>query len=341
MLNGFRLAPVMVVAAAVVTFAGILVYGYHESNKAPDGPVPLVKAPTEPVRIRPEDAGGLQVPFQDLEIYGQEMEGEDATGQSAARDTTATQQEKIAPMETLMAENASFAEAEPPGQKHDGAMEDLMAASEADQKTDADDPDRQETVRDIAPPVREAPAITSQSEKFVAPAEESRRFAETANVEPEKSAKTLSVAQKPTKSSAVTAPVIKETDKKASVSHSSTMKDEKKSTKNAEQTLVKIHPTSSVIPHKPKPKLVTGAGYRVQLGSLRDTELARKEWSRLQKLFPDQLAALDLKLQSVDLGDRGTYHRIQAGPVAKNVADSICKEIKARNSGGCLVVKEK
>lgn len=38
--------------------------------------------------------------------------------------------------------------------------------------------------------------------------------------------------------------------------------------------------------------------------------------------------------------DRGTFYRIQAGPISKDSADEICREIKAITPVGCLVVKK-
>ncbi|MCB1721141.1 MAG: SPOR domain-containing protein [Alphaproteobacteria bacterium] len=39
------------------------------------------------------------------------------------------------------------------------------------------------------------------------------------------------------------------------------------------------------------------------------------------------------------MGERGTYYRIQAGPMSRASASDICDSIKAQKPGGCLVTQ--
>ncbi|MEK9901070.1 MAG: SPOR domain-containing protein [Rhodospirillaceae bacterium] len=89
---------------------------------------------------------------------------------------------------------------------------------------------------------------------------------------------------------------------------------------------------------KPKPATpVTGGGWRVQLAAVSSQDRARSEWSRIQSRNNDILGSLDLNVQSVKL-DRGTFYRIQAGPLAdRAAASSLCGQLKRRNQD-CLVV---
>jgi hypothetical protein len=80
-------------------------------------------------------------------------------------------------------------------------------------------------------------------------------------------------------------------------------------------------------------------GYRLQLGSVRTPERARREWERLESQNGDVLNKLAYVAARVDLGDRGIFYRIQAGPVADAAtADRACKELKRRGVG-CLLIK--
>ncbi|HYM01932.1 MAG TPA: SPOR domain-containing protein [Stellaceae bacterium] len=82
-----------------------------------------------------------------------------------------------------------------------------------------------------------------------------------------------------------------------------------------------------------------GAGYRLQLGSVRTPEGAKHEWEHLKRTNGDVLGALGFAAQRVDLGDRGVFYRIQAGPVADEAtAERNCAELK-RRSIGCIIVK--
>lgn len=89
---------------------------------------------------------------------------------------------------------------------------------------------------------------------------------------------------------------------------------------------------------KPEPATpVTGGGWRVQLAAVSSQDRARSEWSRIQSRNNDILGSLDLNVQSVKL-DRGTFYRIQAGPLAdRAAASSLCSQLKSRNQD-CLVV---
>jgi len=89
---------------------------------------------------------------------------------------------------------------------------------------------------------------------------------------------------------------------------------------------------------KPEPATpVTGGGWRVQLAAVSSQDRARSEWSRIQSRNNDILGSLDLNVQSVKL-DRGTFYRIQAGPLAdRAAASSLCSQLKSHNQD-CLVV---
>jgi len=89
----------------------------------------------------------------------------------------------------------------------------------------------------------------------------------------------------------------------------------------------------------PPASAALGKGYRLQLGSVRSPEAATKEWERLRQQNQDMLGRLGMSPTRVDLGDRGIFYRIQAGPVADAAtAERTCNELKRRGVG-CLLVK--
>ena len=82
-------------------------------------------------------------------------------------------------------------------------------------------------------------------------------------------------------------------------------------------------------------------GIRIQLAAVKNADEAPKEWSRLQQALGAQLDGLSLTVETVDLGTKGIYHRIQAGPFPdKAAAAAKCAAIKARKQD-CLVVVRK
>ncbi len=81
------------------------------------------------------------------------------------------------------------------------------------------------------------------------------------------------------------------------------------------------------------------AGFRLQLGALRTEESAKQEWMKLKKAQGDLLGGLNAAWPRADLGERGVYYRIQAGPVGDaTTAERICGELKRRNVG-CILVR--
>lgn len=83
----------------------------------------------------------------------------------------------------------------------------------------------------------------------------------------------------------------------------------------------------------------SGAAYRLQLGAVRSEEAAKQEWEKLKRAQPDLLGKLSLTTSRADLGDKGIYYRIQAGPIADAaVATQSCATLKSRNVG-CILVK--
>jgi hypothetical protein len=82
----------------------------------------------------------------------------------------------------------------------------------------------------------------------------------------------------------------------------------------------------------------TAAGnYRVQLAALKTEADAKTAWKRLAAKYPDILGPLALHLEKVDLGTKGIYYRVQAGPFTdKNAARDICTKLKPKGQP-CLV----
>ncbi|HEX7970398.1 MAG TPA: SPOR domain-containing protein [Stellaceae bacterium] len=89
----------------------------------------------------------------------------------------------------------------------------------------------------------------------------------------------------------------------------------------------------------PPPPVPAGKGYRLQLGSVRTPDRAKAEWERLKREQGDLLGSLAFTAARADLGERGIFYRIQAGPIADAAAaERQCNELKRRGVG-CILVK--
>ncbi len=82
-----------------------------------------------------------------------------------------------------------------------------------------------------------------------------------------------------------------------------------------------------------------GKGYRVQLAAVRSERDARREWTRLRTRHSGLLDRLRLSVVRADLGDKGIYYRLRAGPLEnKAAARTLCGEL-TKIKVGCLVVR--
>ena len=93
-------------------------------------------------------------------------------------------------------------------------------------------------------------------------------------------------------------------------------------------------PTAAKPPSLPLRPLPAGA-YRIQLAALTSTDDATRAWEKLRRAHPDVLGTLTPAIVKVDLPGKGTFYRLQAGPLDRDKAADACARI---GRGGCLVV---
>lgn len=98
--------------------------------------------------------------------------------------------------------------------------------------------------------------------------------------------------------------------------------------------------TSTATP-APAARTVTatpGGSAKIQLASLKDQAAATATWNQLQKKFPEVLGGLQPSYERVEIADKGTFIRLQAGPLKDRAeAQAACSALAAKNQG-CIVV---
>ena len=105
-------------------------------------------------------------------------------------------------------------------------------------------------------------------------------------------------------------------------------------------------PPAAVEPPPPLPGLSKapqvapeGDQFLVQLGAYRSEEGARAGWDTVAIRHGDLLGGFDSDIQRADLGARGVFYRLRAGPLfSREEGDRLCQQLKARGVG-CLVLK--
>jgi SPOR domain len=79
--------------------------------------------------------------------------------------------------------------------------------------------------------------------------------------------------------------------------------------------------------------------FAIQLGSVRSRQEASVEWERLKRSHADILGGLQLTVLEADLGNRGTYYRLRAGPItSQGSARHLCSSLVDRKVA-CIVVQ--
>lgn len=78
-------------------------------------------------------------------------------------------------------------------------------------------------------------------------------------------------------------------------------------------------------------------GWRIQIASVKTEDIAKSTWARLQAAHGDVLASLRMQPMRVDLGDKGVWYRVQAGPLDEKQAQHVCGALRSRRAD-CVVV---
>ena len=109
--------------------------------------------------------------------------------------------------------------------------------------------------------------------------------------------------------------------------------DKKKLAEAAKKAATASSPATSPAPVK------MAGDYYVQLASVQDKSRADAEWKKLKSKYGSALSGYNYRIETAQLA-KGTYYRIQAGPVSKSQANKTCGVIKRINASGCLVKKK-
>lgn len=89
---------------------------------------------------------------------------------------------------------------------------------------------------------------------------------------------------------------------------------------------------------EPATEPMAESGIRLQLAAVPNESDVAGEWKRLKKRIGAPLANLELHVERADLGSKGVFYRLQAGPFAdRSAAAAACQDIKAAG-GDCLIV---
>ncbi|MEQ8227671.1 MAG: SPOR domain-containing protein [Rhodospirillales bacterium] len=309
----------LLLVMVLVTAAGLggFLFGDRLAGLSGDNgdQVPVVHAAQGPIKVRPKNPGGQEIPFRDYDI-NKRMQGEEPTGrvenllpppeQPKAPPQAATDPATITP--------ASPAKAAPPAAKTTGSSESLLPSAPAP------------APKPTAPQTVTAQQITPQktTPKPVAPPPPT----------------TVAKAPPPQPAPPPPAPA-----QSAPTAGSGPLplvpKSQQKPSAPAVQEPSSAAPkeTAKAAPPPPAaPKIGADSSWQVQLAASRSATAAKAEGERLKKKHTDVLGGMSVNVVRADLGAKGVFYRIRLGPAGdKAKARTVCSTLSKRGQG-CLVV---
>lgn len=308
-----RWFPLACVLTAVVAFCGIVSYAYNQgSQSGENATTPIVTADAGVIKEKPENPGGMEVPFQDAVVFDQLQKTSDNTTPGE------TVENLLAPPEQPLAEATTAAPAPVAAEQVSTEMP-VAAASE-------------QTSAPVTAPIQTADAAP-------APAAVTAPVAQAAPVEQPAAATTK---QEP---APVAAPVAVPTETAAAAPIAAPAPVVATPAVTAPTPVVKtetaeVKKIAATAPAAASATAKIEAGsYRIQLGAFRDEAAARAAWSKFQKEFHAQLSSVAPAFPRADLGAKGVFYRVQGTNLSKASADQLCRTLNTSRAGSCMVVK--
>lgn len=324
--------------AMVLIVAGLLSYVIFSSYPSEDEKaIPVIKAETREFRERPQQIGGMQIPYKDNTIY----EAMNSTKNSVPEPR----------IENLL---------EPASGNSDEAVLDQIAESAINTKkseaivldiTNNEDENSDKMVlsksthaSEIEPPLNTNESTTDT----VIQVSETPEIIEIPEAKPIKKSnpkvqetKISSQSKKPEKPNTLHKPgaspetlaFVRSVLEKKDAKKSDTAKSSKVTMNNAAKKLAAVEPSTGAATNSGG-----GHSYFIQLASIRNEAAAPSEWNKLNKIYASALSGSSYRVQQANL-NKGTFYRIQAGPFSKTKANELCAMIKAQKPGACFVTR--
>jgi hypothetical protein len=294
--------PSIAVVAAASAFGGVIWFAYHDGRDANrPGMPPLVKAETGPVKIKPDNPGGQEIPYQDSTVY-------DRLNQNGQKPVA----EKLLPPPEEPVTRTPPAPAPPVDATSQPASTSTVAAPPL--------PNGAIIQQAAAPPPQAAdalpPPVDVGAPTALAPTPGAIVIRPPAMVQPT----TVQAAPPQPKPAPVVAPKAQPIKAPPPTSIAALINE----SGGARAPAAKAAPAG-------------GGSYRLQLSAVRSADAVPEEWARLKRRYPE-LAGMTNSVSKIDTPDKGTFYRVEAGPLDEAAAKSTCTHLRGQGLG-CIVVK--
>lgn len=315
------LAIAAVLLVALVGGAGAFFIGAFGDGSSE--PV-VIAADDEPVRIKPDDPGGREIPNQDRTVYNT-LDGEEDTKQESrlvVRSEEPVVNDSDRPRVILPNANADNVSATTPPTGPRTVKTVIVRPDGTLVRPDSD------AAADVTSNTPSETSIVDASETAVNAAEQ--EIAAAGEELTPRAVSTEALSLTPENASEETAPA------QEAVQVAALPPIPRANNNRNQTTAAPAQPTQAATPTA-APAANTG-DFVVQLSAQRSDEAARTNFRRLQQRY-SVLAGYSLNVQRADLGDRGVYHRVRVGPFARSAANTLCERVKSQG-GDCIVRRQ-
>lgn len=278
---GHRLRSLATMVIAVLAVGGIVAAGLHfMGSKSEGGPgIPVIRADDRPIKTRPDDRGGMQVPNQDKLVYGR-ISADD--GDARIERLLPPPEQPVVPPQIPVT----------PDKPRATPATEILRPPVPGSSPKASEP----------PPPRPAPQAPVTSQPLAPPQPLApTQTADTGDYQPIQG-----------RTPVPTTP--------------------------AQQAPAAIPATPAPTQTAALPVAPPAGDWLIQLGALRSQELADREWNRIKTANAELLGTLKPTIIRVDLGEKGTFWRLRAGPLSEQAAKQLCGQLKERNQG-CIIAR--
>lgn len=302
-----RWAGGLLVMLAVAAFGGVVWFAYKWGlSSGYRDEIPTLMADARPVKVKPENPGGMVVPNQDKMVLHQSEEGSEQPVERLLSEPEVP--EPLEPPQGTGPEIASITETEA-----------TAAASAAAEATGTETSDSAAAAPEAAPSVP-APAEPAPPAPAVAEAEPAA-VPEPAPEPTATASQSIEASAAPAAGGGASAGAA--AGQAAGGASGAASGGGAGSTTLAQAAGLQV-------------AAIQKGDYVIQLASVTSSDAASQEWSRLQKTFPSLLGDMSLAVQQATV--KGTlYHRVQTGPFpSRATAQDMCAQIKAKKQA-CIV----
>ncbi len=302
--NGRSLSVVIGVVLGVIVAGGAGWYLFRGSGVTfTPGEVGFIKAEPAPYKVKPDNPGGMQVDNQDKLVYDRVAKG---NAPNRVENLLPPVEEPKAP--PMKQPEPAPAPAAAPAPTAPTPVQTATAPAPEPAKVEP----KPEPVKEAAKP--------AEPPKEVAPKEVARETPKAPAPDPLAAAVAAATGGRPSATGPVEAP--------------------KPEAPKAEPAKPVQTATAMPAPTTPAASAASaGSGFQIQLASVLSEQAAMAEWKRISGRNKDLLAGLAPAVTKADLGDKGVFYRLRAGPLAdKAAADAMCSSLATANVG-CIVIK--